>query len=102
MQDNNLYQPPQSSLLDNKREAPRRITIGKRFLITLYWAFPIFGIISVWNAEINQWLSLIAGSFIIAVFCGLVGMCVPTRYKSIFVSVGVLAGFGLALLSASH
>jgi len=102
MQDNNLYRPPQSSLLESKHKVPRRITFRKRFLITLFWAFPIFAMISVWNAEMDQWLALIAGSFIIALLCGLVGMCIPTRYKSIFVSIGVLTGFVLAFLTASH
>ena len=102
MQDNNLYRPPQSSLLDSRTESPKRITITKRFLITLYWAFPIFTAITIWSTEMDQWLSVTAGSFIIAIFCGLVAMCIPTRYKTIFVPIGVLAGFGLALLTASH
>jgi hypothetical protein len=50
----------------------------------------------------DQWFAVIAGSLIIALFCGLVAMCIPTRYKIIFVPIGVLAGFGLALLTASH
>jgi hypothetical protein len=102
MQDNNLYRPPQSSLLDSRTESPKRSTIGKRFLITLSWAFPIFAVISTWSTEMNQWLTVIAGSFIIAIFCGVIAMCIPTRYKSVYVSIGVLAGFGLALITASH
>jgi hypothetical protein len=102
MQDNNLYRPTQGSLLDSRSKPRKRISIGKRFLITLYWAFPIFAIISVLNTEMDQWFAVIAGSFLIALFCSLVAMCIPTRYKIIFVPVGVLAGFGLVLLSASH
>jgi len=99
MQDNKLYRPPQRSLLSDTAEKPKRITIGKRFLITLFWAFPIFSIVSILNVTTDQWLAVITGSFVIALFCGVIAMCVPTRFKSIFVSVAILAGFGLALLS---
>jgi len=99
MQDNNLYRPPQRSLLSGATEKPKRITIGKRFIITLLWAFPIFSAVSVLNVTADQWLAVIAGSSIIALFCGVIAMCIPTRFKSIFVSVSILAGFGLALLS---
>ena len=99
MLDKNLYRPPKSALLGSNTQTPKRITIGKRFLITLFWAFPIFAIISVLNATSDQWLVVTAGSFIIALFCGIVAMCIPTRFKSIFVTVGILAGFGLAILS---
>jgi len=99
MQDNNLYRPPKPSLLSDSAERPKRMTLGKRFLITLFWAFPIFAMVSVLNVTADQWLGVIAGSFVISLFCGVIAMCIPTRFKSIFVSVAILAGFGLALLS---
>jgi len=102
MLDKNLYRPPESSLLDGDTKKPKRITFVRRFLITLYWAFPIFAVVSVLNVESTQWLAVIVGSFIIALFCGFIAMCIPTRFKSIFVPIGILAGFGLALISASH
>lgn len=98
MLDKNLYRPPQSSLLGGDQTKTKRMTFIRRFLITLAWAFPVFATISVLNTQSTEWLAVIAGSFLISLFCGIVAMCIPTRFKTIFVPVGILAGFALALL----
>lgn len=102
MLDKNLYRPSQSSLLGGDQTKTKRMTFIRRFLITLAWAFPVFATISIFNTVSTEWITVAAGSFLIALFCGFVAMCIPTRFKSIFVPIGILAGFGLALISASH
>ena len=102
MLDKNLYRPPQSSLLGGDQQKTKRMTFIRRFLITLAWAFPVFATISVLNTQSTEWLAVLAGSFLISLFCGIVAMCIPTHFKSIFVPIGILAGFGIVLISASH
>ena len=104
MQDNNLYRPPSGSLLgeSGQLKAAPRTSFIRRFVVTLLWAFPLFSIISFSRAPLADWLVLAIGSLFIGLVCALIAMFIPTRFKSIYVTIGVLAGFALALLTASH
>ncbi len=104
MQDNNLYRPPTGSLLggSSKSKTPQRPSFIRRFIVTLLWAFPLFTVISFYRAPIADWPGLAIGSMFIGLVSAFIAMFIPTRFKSIYVTLGVLAGFGLAFLTASH
>ncbi len=104
MQDNKLYRPPAGSLLDgsSQTKTPHRTSFIRRFVVTLLWAFPLFILISFYRAPVTDWLGLAIGSLFIALVSALIAMLIPTHFKSIYVTIGTLAGLGLALLTASH
>jgi len=104
MQDNHLYRPPAGSLLGGSSQVktPQRTSFVRRFVVTLLWAFPLFIIISFYRAPTADWPGLAIGSLLIGLVSALIAMFIPTRFKSIYVTIGTLAGLGLALLTASH
>ncbi len=104
MQDNNLYRPPAGSLLGGSSQikTPPQSSFLRRFVITLLWSLPIVITISFYRSPVTDWPGLAIGSLLIALLSALIAMFIPTRFKIIYVSSGILIALGIALLTASH
>ena len=79
------------------RKLRTNVPVSKRFLITILWAIPTFLIIILLATPKTIWGPGIAGSLIFSIFAGVIAMLIPTRFKTVFVSISI---FIVLLLAA--
>ena len=80
-----------------ERKLQVNVPVGKRFLITIFWAIPTFLMIILLATPKAIWGPGIAGSLVFSIFAGVIAMLIPTRYKTVFVSISIF----IVLLLAS-
>ena len=104
MQDNKLYRPPAGSLLGDSSlvRTPQQTSFLRRFVITLLWAIPLFITVLFYFYPVSDWPGMALGSILLALVAALVAMFIPTRFKIVYVTSGILVALGIALLTASH
>jgi hypothetical protein len=90
MNDNSAYKTPEANLNEHKNVKSVKISVGKRFLITFLWAFLMYmAFLLLSSAKEDLHFQFIG--FVFFSFCsGIVAMLIPTKYKIIFVSTGIL------------
>ena len=74
------------------------VPVGKRFLITIAWAIPIYLIIILFATPKTIWGSGIAGSLIFSLFSGIISMLIPAKHKTVLVSISIFVGIVSALI----
>ena len=96
MNDSERYKSPEPDIENQKLDNSEIDSAGKRFLITFVWAFPIFIyflLLPFSHMRIYHFIGFVFVTFM----SGLVAMVVPSRYKFVYVGIGLL---GASLVSS--
>jgi hypothetical protein len=94
----NPYAPPKADVGTGPEEdGPRKPTAGARFVWTACIAFPVFfGFVML--TPRSAWLVGALGSAIFAAMSGLVAMCIPVRWKALFIAPSIIIFIVIAYL----
>lgn len=95
---NNVYQKPESSLEKQGSEITKKYTIGKKFLISLAWVFPLFFLLIAAVLPKDQWADGSVGALMFSAGGSFISSFIPTQQKYIFVGISILLAFGSALI----
>lgn len=98
MEEQNIYKTPEADVENLHSATLVNLSFGKRFLITFLWGLPIYIFFVVFYTPSETWFYGFIGSIVFSSGSGIIAILIPSKYKTVFVSIGVFSGLVVAYI----